>query len=132
MPSTDEAALLDLLNAYRTVNGLPVLARDGALDFCASVKMADQLAARHVSHVEASGRDLRGLMAACGISQERTYAELLGEARYADGRPGEPAFMLAAWMDSPTHAAMLADRRYTYAGVAAWGGYWVLHLRDGD
>ncbi len=126
--SAVEAVLLALILVYRAALGLGTLAPDPALHYCATVKVVDQMAQGRISHVEASGRELRGLLTVCRLPPERTYAEVLGAVAYVDGRPGEPVFVFDAWVASPAHDAILRDPAYTRIGIAAWGPYWVVHL----
>ncbi|PFG73148.1 CAP domain-containing protein [Tepidiforma thermophila] len=123
----DEQAFIQLLNEYRTSQGLQPVAVDTAL-VRAATWMAIDLGGRSTfSHTDSLGRSPWTRMADCGVGRP-------GGENLAAGTPlAAPAAVLAAWQGSAAHNAIMLDAAFTLVGVArhsapgsTYGVYWVL------
>lgn len=107
-----ERSVLRQVNRMRLQRGIPALRPARCVDRFAesrSRRMANRDVLRHLS-------GLRAVFDRCG-------GRMVGE-NIARGRRMTAVRAVAGWMYSPSHRAVMLDRRFRQAGVGAW--------RDGD
>ncbi len=121
-----EQAVVDLVNQYRALNGLPALARSETIMNIARARSADMAARGYFGHNDpVTGAPLaKGAVLASGFGRA-------GENIYWSGRPALadfPATAVGWFMGSPAHRANILNSGYTAIGVGiAWrGDGWVL------
>ncbi len=105
-----ERAVLRQVNRMRLQRGIPALRPTRCVDGFAESRarrMAVDGVLRHLG-------GLRQVFARCGGS-------LVGE-NIARGRRMTALRAVAGWMRSPSHRAIMLDRRFGQAGVGAWRG----------
>jgi hypothetical protein len=131
-PAAHEEAVVASINAARAAAGLPPLEIDVRLVEAARRHSADMASADFVSHQGSDGA---------------TFTMRILDADYPLGRgaetiaAGPPAaeWVVAGWLDSPPHRAILLSERYAHVGVghafaphSAYEHYWTADLADGD
>ncbi len=129
-PAPDALAgqVIVLINAERAARGLGPLTREARLEAAAAAHAADMAANDFVGHVGSDGADLVERL------ERVSYGwSACGEV-VAGGQPS-PAAVVAAWMASDGHRAVLLGSRYTDVGVgratsaaSRYGIYWVAVL----
>ena len=112
---TDFAAqVLAQVNAQRAAYGLASLSGDSALVAAAQVFASQLTQLGSLSHT-ATGVDLKARVRASGYG-----GQALGEALWF-GRGGfSPSEVVAAWMGSPPHRALILDPKYQAAGAGCF------------
>src|SRR5437868_6378355 len=123
--AADPAAdVYTLVNQQRAANGLPPLARNSHLDQSASSFAAQMANQGFFSHTGLDGSTPLTRMQAAGYTNVLIWGENI-----AAGQP-DAASVMAAWMNSPGHAANILSSSYRDIGIGvAYGGpygiYWV-------
>src|SRR4051794_6134367 len=118
--ATVEAAILCRLNTERAEHGLGSLARAGALELSAQRHAVDMVARRYFAHVSPSGGNVEKRARRAGYLTAPCWAlgENLGwslpDAASADA-------VVAAWMASPSHRAVILDGEFREAGIGLVG-----------
>ncbi len=103
--------LIDLVNAQRAARGLPGLAENGALVRSAQGYAGTLIQLGILSHA-ADGLDLLSRVRAAGYAGASA-----GEALWGGTGGFSPELVVAAWMASPPHSALLLDPGYLDAGA---------------
>ena len=121
-----EQAVIDLVNQYRTLNGLPALARSETIMNVARSRSADMVARGYFGHNDpVTGAPLaKQAVLASGFGRAGENIYWSGRAALADF----PATAAAWFMGSSVHRANILNSGYTAIGVGiAWhGAGWVL------
>lgn len=109
--------VLALVNAERSARGIAPLRSNGALTQAASDYALLLLGYPSLSHT-ANGTALQGRASAAGYG-----GGYLGEVLWQGRGVFSPADVVASWMNSPPHRAIILDPTYRDAGVGcAFGG----------
>lgn len=108
------AQVLALLNGERQARGLAPLVENGAL-VASSQAYADTLTQLGTLSHTAAG-DLASRVLANGYGGGST----LGEALWMGGGVWSPADVVAAWLGSPAHSALILNPAYVLAGTACY------------
>lgn len=109
------AEIVRLTNEQRQASGEGPVKLDEALSAAAARKAADMIARGYWAHVSPSGTQPWSFITDAGY-QYRYAGENLARD-FAD-----PASVVAAWMDSPTHRENLLNAKYQDIGVAVIDG----------
>ncbi len=122
-----EQALFDLINAYRTQNGLPVLSWSPALRRPAAWLSADMSRTRNLSHTDSLGRLPETRLPDCGFPLSTSYGENI-----ANGDATAQS-ILDAWKTSPPHNQIMLSASYTQGAIAmeldtTGVAYWTLDV----
>ena len=96
----------DLVNASRTVAGLPALTWDDNLEVCALVRANE--AAVSFSHTRPNGSDWYT------VNSDLMWGENLAKG-YKDA-----SSLVNGWLNSPTHAANILDPEFTTCSIAVY------------
>lgn len=117
-------ALLTLMNASRTREGLLELRRDATLDAVALARARDLVANGYFDHFSPDGESAFLELAARGV-RYRLAGENLARNNYPDSRTVGAAF--DGLMASPGHRANILEERFSLVGVAVVqsGRMWV-------
>jgi uncharacterized protein YkwD len=127
MPPANTCAqrLIPLINQVRAENGLAPLVENPLLDVDAH-QYAEFIAARSILSHTADGRTLDARAQAAGYTGWKALGENLA------GGYDTPEEVVAAWLASPGHRAIILTPSYTETGVGcAWndgspyGSFWV-------
>jgi len=110
------ANIFILVNNERIDAGMPVLARNDALDRAAAAKLEDMLEGDYFAHQSPEGYGHHHWIAEAGYVGSWEGENL---ARNFDSAPET----VAAWMDSPTHRANIMKAEYKETGIAVKGSY---------
>ncbi len=111
------AAVLRLFNSERSKAGLPAVVMAPQLAAAAAAHAADMRARGVMSHTGGDGSDPGTRIARTGYPA-RTWGEIIGQ-RYPT-----PAAMVAGWMNSPGHKAIILGAQFSECGIAKDGAYW--------
>src|SRR5262245_7130741 len=114
--ATVEAAVACLVNGERTARGLVAVDRAGALETAARRHAADMVARRYFAHVSPTGGtvDKRARRAGYITAPCWVVGEDLG---WAPPEVATARAVVDAWMDSPSHRAVILDRSFRDIGV---------------
>jgi hypothetical protein len=133
-PSGAEAATLDSaerdlvarVNEFRSARGLPTLAISDTLTAAAKWMSADMAVNNYFAHTSLDGRSPTQRMADAGYPARSTWTGEDLAAGYTSS-----ADVLAGWIRSPAHYAVLVNPEYRavgvgrgYAASSAYGWYW--------
>lgn len=131
--SEDEAALLALINDYRSEHGLSELEVSPTLSAGARWMSEDMAEHDCLSHIDSLGRSPAERMIAFGYTQ----ASLSGEVIRGGGSTPESAF--EAWRNSPGHNTVMLTDGFAVAGVgkaydsqSLYGWFWTVDFGDYD
>jgi serine protease len=117
VPDAVQARTLVLLNTERAQGGLAPVAINAALTVAAS-RHAQEMALRGVlSHTGADGSNPGQRLTRAGYAW-RTWGEII------DAGQRTPEEVVAAWMASPGHHAIVVSPAYTEVGIGRAGDYW--------
>src|SRR4051812_19271025 len=110
------AAVLCLVNAERTQRGLTAVEPAPALELAAQRHAADMVARRYFAHVSPSGGTVDKRARRAGYLTEPCWAvgEDLG---WAPPAVASAQAVVAAWMTSPKHRAVILDGDFREGGV---------------
>ncbi len=109
---SEEAAFVQLINAYRAENGLGSVSLSQSLSVAADAESVDMATNNFFNHTGSDGSIFVDRMAAAGYP-DPTFG---GEIIYAGLASAEEA--LAGWKGSPSHNAAMLDPNYTAIGIA--------------
>jgi hypothetical protein len=105
------------INAIRRANGLPILRTNYRLRQAARRHAQDMVARRYFAHVSPEGRSVEVRVRQSGFFRgARTWG--LGEdIGWGSGELSTPQAVVAAWMRSPPHRAVILNRSYREGGA---------------
>lgn len=122
----NEAALLSQINIFRAGRGLPQVTVSDALTDAAKWMATDMAVNSYFSHTSLDGRSPFTRMSDFGYPVSSSYT---GE-NLAAGQP-TAASVLAGWINSPLHYAVLINPNYRVIGIghaysagSTYGNYW--------
>ncbi len=122
---SEETAVLDLINQYRSANGLGTVSLNGALNNAARWMSDDMANNNYFSHTDSLGRDPFVRLGDFGY----TYNTWKGENLAAGIDSAQEAFDL--WKGSPGHNANMLNPNFKVIGIAraysassTFGWYW--------
>lgn len=122
---SEETAVLDLINQYRSANGLGTVSLNGALNNAARWMSDDMANNNYFSHTDSQGRDPFVRLSDFGY----TYNTWKGENLAAGIDSAQEAFDL--WKGSPGHNANMLNPNFkvigiarTYSASSTFGWYW--------
>ncbi|HWC09701.1 MAG TPA: CAP domain-containing protein, partial [Acidimicrobiales bacterium] len=130
---SEEAQLLDLINAYRVANGRNPLLMDPGLTRAAAWFSRDMATFDYfpANHVDRLGRDIPTRLTQCDV----TYSSW-GENIAAGNPTAEATF--EQWRTSPTHNTIMLTAGFTHAGIgrafdvsSTFDWYWTLDVASG-
>jgi len=131
--SEDEAALLALINDYRSEHGLPTLKVSPTLSAAARWMSEDMAEHDRMNHTDSLGRSPSERLAAFGYTQASLWGEII---RAGSGTP-QGAF--EGWRSSPGHNAVMLTDGFVVAGVgkaynpqSLYGWFWTVDFGDYD
>jgi uncharacterized protein YkwD len=107
------AAVRCLVNLQRSRHGLAPLQPSGRLRAAAAAHSADMVSRGFFDHVSPDGGTLSDRARRAGY-HGRTLGEDIGWGTYD---LGTPSAIVAAWMKSPPHRAIILNRRFREIGV---------------
>jgi hypothetical protein len=126
--SSDEEALLALVNEYRAQHGMWPLQASPTLSAASRWMSEDMASHESMSHTDSLGRDPTQRMADFGYEPSSCWGEILSGAE-------SPQAAFQSWRDSPQHEAIMLDA-FLVAGVgkasnpqSPYGAYWTMDLR---
>ncbi len=126
LPQTSqESALLGLINTYRQQNNLSPFSLSSALKKSAAWLSNDMLTHNAFSHTDSLGRDPAKRITDCGYSWT-SYAENI-----AKGSPDAPS-VFTVWKNSPPHNAAMLSTTANEAGISFISPYWTLDIGAGS
>jgi uncharacterized protein YkwD len=110
-----------LVNRERRRRGLRALRSERRLKLAAGRHARDMVARSYFAHRSPGGRDVVDRLRSAGYL--RGQGAFVGETlAWGRGAHGTPLAIVAAWMRSPPHRAVLLSRRYRQIGLAAVSG----------
>jgi uncharacterized protein YkwD len=121
-PADARAALLCLIDAERGARGLAAVAAEAHLGLAAQAYGERMVAGRFFDHVDPAGATLDDRVGASGyLRGARDWG--LGEALgWATEPIASPAELVAMWLDSPPHRAILLDPGFREVGIGVAAG----------
>jgi uncharacterized protein YkwD len=115
-PAAVEAAISCLVNAERSARGLVPVARAEALETSAQRHAVDMVARRYFAHVSPSGGTVDKRARRAGYLTGACWA--LGEdLGWAPPSVASAQDLVVAWMESPTHRAVILDPSFREIGI---------------
>jgi uncharacterized protein YkwD len=108
----EAAAVIRAINAQRAANGLSPVKRDGSLAALARAHSTHMVAHQRFSH-DGFGKRIRR----SAWARRRSSWAAAETLAWGTGRRGTPAGVVAAWMQSPKHRAIVLDPRFHVVGV---------------
>src|SRR3954471_14177547 len=119
--ATVEAAVSCLVNAERAERGLAAVAPAGALEVSAQRHAADMVARRYFAHVSPSGGTVDKRARRAGYLTGPCW--ILGEdLGWAPPSVASAQAVVDAWMESPSHRAVILDPRFREIGIGVVAG----------
>jgi uncharacterized protein YkwD len=110
----NDAAVRCEVNAFRAANQLPALRKDGRLTRAAK-SWSQTMVREHFFAHEAPGKPvLAGRAKAAGYRRYRALGENIA---WGSGAAASPSAIVAAWMQSPPHRAIILTPDFREAGV---------------
>lgn len=126
--STDEQALLALVNEYRAEHGMWPLKASSALSAASRWMSEDMAGHEYLAHTDSLGRDPSQRMADFGYGPSSCWGEVLSGAE-------SPQAAFESWRNSPQHEAIMLDS-FLVAGVgkasnpqSPYRAFWTMDLR---
>lgn len=116
-----DKTIIQLVNAARTQNNLPILTENAKLDSSAHAKACDMVNNKYFEHISPTGVTPWSFMTAAGYKY--TYAEENIATGYYD-----PQEVMLAFLASSTHRDDILNGRVTEIGVGECGQYIVQHF----
>jgi uncharacterized protein YkwD len=114
-------AALCLVNRERRRRGLRALRPERRLKLAARRHARDMVARSYFAHRSPGGRNIVDRLRRAGYL--RGQNAFVGETlAWGSGARGTPRTIVAAWLGSPPHRAVLLSRRYRQIGLAAVSG----------
>jgi uncharacterized protein YkwD len=115
-PAAIEAAVLCLVNVERAAAGRPPVERAGGLELAAQRHASDMVARGYFAHVSPSGGTLDKRARRAGYLTRSCW--VLGEdLGWAPLDASSARAVVAAWMASPKHRAVILDGEFRDAGI---------------
>jgi uncharacterized protein YkwD len=131
--SEDEAALLALINDYRSEHGLSELEVSPTLSAAARWMSEDMAEHGCLSHIDSLGRNPAERVAAFGYTQASWWGEVIGVGE------STPEAAFEAWRNSPGHNTVMLTDAFAVAGVgkaydpqSLYGWFWTVDFGDYD
>jgi uncharacterized protein YkwD len=121
------AALLCAIDAERTSRGLRAVQQNRQLARAAQGHAANMVTQRFFAHVSPNGATLADRVAESGYMRGRSRWGLGEAIAWAEQPLDTAASLVAAWLASPPHRAILLDRHYREVGIGVAPG-----LTDGS
>jgi uncharacterized protein YkwD len=119
-PDAVEASVNCLVNDIRTSRGLPALARSAELAAIAQRHGTDMVTRRYFAHVSPSGGTVDKRARRAGYLDGPCW--VLGEdLGWAPPSIASAQAVVDAWMESPTHRAVILDPRFREIGIGLVG-----------
>jgi len=116
-PATVEEAVSCLVGRIRVEHGLPSLRRDAALEIAAQRHGADMVARRYFAHTSPTNGTLDKRARRAGYLTSPCW--ILGEdLGWAPPSVASAQAVVDAWMESPSHRAVILDERFREIGLA--------------
>jgi uncharacterized protein YkwD len=114
-----DAATLCLTNQVRVAHGLHPLRRNGALASIATGQARDMVRGNYFADQSLSGQSPFARVMASSYPLARGYVRLLTAQNigWGTGPNATPAGIVAAWMTSPPHRAIILTAAYRDTGV---------------
>ena len=126
--STDEQALLALVNDYRAQHGMWPLKASPALSAASRWMSEDMASHEYLAHTDSLGRDPSKRMADFGYGASSCWGEVLSGA-------DSPQAAFESWRNSPQHEAIMLDS-FLVAGVgkasnpqSPYRAFWTMDVR---
>ena len=123
-----EIDTLAAINAQRSANGLPPVARSSSLTRVARFHSNDMTANNFFSHDGSAGESFGARLDWICDESYSWSGEIIGA-----NSTGSMAWMIELWMDSPGHRDIILGEAYTHAGVgyayhpnSQYGHYWTV------
>ena len=117
---SSERAVVELINSYRTRNGVPALLVGPALTRAAQAHSADMARRGYFDHGAFVTR----------LRRFGVRAPYVGENIASGTRPLAPAAIVRMWIQSPPHRENLLDRGFRRVGVGLAGGSTLMATAD--
>ncbi len=115
-----EQQLVKYVNQARAEQGLPKLKVHAALVGAARAHAADMGAQKYFAHDSLDGSSFADRMIAAGYSREGYSSWRAGEnIAWGSGLYSAPSLIVAQWMDSPAHRAVILTKSFKEIGVGA-------------
>ena len=126
-PPDRRAALLCVIDAERATRDLPLVRASPQLARAAQGHADDMVARQFFAHVTPGGSTLGDRVHATGYIEGRRDWELGEAIAWAQQPLDTPVSLMAAWLASPEHRAIVLDRRFRDVGIGVTAG-----LTDGS
>jgi uncharacterized protein YkwD len=111
------SALLCELNRVRAARGLSSLRSQPQLGRAARRHSRDMVSRGYFSHTSTDGRSMTDRVAATGYLPRRGSWTLGENLAWGTGSYATPASIVASWLESPGHRAIMLSARYRDAGL---------------
>ncbi|MCA9328725.1 hypothetical protein KC959_03065 [Candidatus Saccharibacteria bacterium] len=113
IPKTTQT-LTNVLNSFRSENGLVTLTEDVRLNAVAQSRAIDMVSKQYYAHLSPEGKTFVDLYTQNGLSNTMYSCENLLLSSSADEKQA-----LADWLASPAHKACMSDKLMNRVGVAS-------------
>jgi uncharacterized protein YkwD len=113
-----EAATLCIVNRVRTAHDAPRLHANHALAHVAAGQIAAMMHGDYFADVSPSGQTPLSLVAGTAYPAHAASFAVGLNLAYGTGHDVTPAHIVAEWMSSPPHRAIMLSQQYRNAGVA--------------
>jgi uncharacterized protein YkwD len=117
-----DAATLCLVNRIRRASGLAPVRANRALAAVAGSQVRQMLRQDYFADDRPGGQTPLGLVAASRYPANAAVVSVGQNIAWGTGGASTPAQIVAAWMESRPHRAIILDRSWRDAGVAAAAG----------
>jgi hypothetical protein len=118
-PGAIDAATLCLIDRIRAASRLAPLRPNRELASVASGQVLEMIRLDYFADVRPGGQTPLALVDATGYPASAATVAIGQNIAWGTGRYMTPAGIVAAWMSSPPHRAIILDSTYRDAGVAA-------------
>jgi hypothetical protein len=105
------------VNAIRRANGLPELRTNYRLRRAARRHALDMVRRRYFAHVTPGGMSVEDRVRGAGFLRGARSWGIGEDLGWGTGPRGTPRAVVAAWMRSPPHRAVILNRRYREGGA---------------
>jgi uncharacterized protein YkwD len=113
-----EAASVCLINEVRSADGLPALRLNGSLQRVATTQIGQMVRLNYFAHVRPSGQTPGRLIAHTRYAAHAASLSTGENIGWGTGSDSTPASLVAAWMRSPPHRAVILAARFRNIGVS--------------
>lgn len=107
--SNEQQIVLDLINAKRKENGLPILIVDTLLQSTAQTKAADMVKNNYFSHTSPTYGSPFNMMKNAGITYKTAGENIAGNPSLQNA--------VESWMNSESHRKNILSNAYNFAGI---------------